>query len=418
MKHRSFALVDCNNFYASCEQVFQPQLKKRPVVVLGNNDGIVVARSQEAKALGVGMGQPYFKIRRAYEHQGGLAFSSNYALYSDMSGRVMETLRQFTDQIEVYSIDEAFLGLSNSPHALTPLAVEIRRLVKKWTGLPVSIGIGPTKTLAKVANKIAKGGIGYYNLVGRSDRDGVLAQVPVADVWGIGDQYHKLLQTYSIKNAAQLARVDDKWARHQMTVMGQRTVLELRGVPCFALSEEPAPKRVIHRARQFGRHIVDFNELCEPLAEYAATAARELRRQRSVCAAMSVHIATGIHDNHPYRNSIARRLPWPTALTGELISWACEALAQIYRPTYAYRRCGVLLSEITLDNTLQTSLLTNEYYDADKRALMDAIDRIDVEHGRYALRHAREGLSRGWRMRQTRRSPRYTTRWDELPVAQ
>ncbi|MBN62209.1 MAG: hypothetical protein CME20_12705 [Gemmatimonadetes bacterium] len=418
MKRHSFALVDCNNFYANCEQVFQPQLQKRPVVVLGNNDGIVVARSQEAKALDVGMGQPYFKIRRAYERQGGLAFSSNYALYGDMSGRVMETLRQFTDQVEVYSIDEAFLSLSDRPRALAPLAVEIRRLVKKWTGLPVSIGIGPTKTLAKLANKIAKANDGQYNLVDHPDRDRVLARVPVADIWGIGDQYRKLLQTYSIKNAAQLARIDDKWARRQMTVMGQRTVLELRGIPCFALGEEPAPKKAIHRARQFGRRIVDFDELCEPLAEYAASAARELRRQRSVCAAMSVHIATGMHDDQPYHNSIARCLPWPTALTGELIGWACEALAQIYRPAYAYRRCGVLLSEIALDDTLQTSLFTNEYYDADKRALMDAIDRIEAAHGRHALRHAREGLNRGWRMRQTRRSPRYTTRWDELPVAQ
>lgn len=212
-------------------------------MVLGNNDGIVVARSQESKALDVGMGQPYFKIRRAYERQGGLAFSSNYALYGDMSDRVMETLRQFTDQVEVYSIDEAFLSFSDRPRALAPLAVEIRRLVKKWTGLPVSIGIGPTKTLAKLANKIAKANDGQYNLVDHPDRDRVLARVPVADIWGIGDQYRKLLQTYSIKNAAQLARIDDKWARRQMTVMGQRTVLELRGIPCFALGRGARPQK-------------------------------------------------------------------------------------------------------------------------------------------------------------------------------
>ena len=199
-----------------------------------------------------------------------------------------------------------------------------------------------------------------------------------------------------------------------MTVMGQRTVLKLRGVPCFSLGEEPGPKKAIHRSRQFGRRIVKFEKLCEPLAEYTASAARELRSQGSVCATMNVHIATGMHDDQPYRNSIARRLPWPTALTSELIARACPALAQIYRPAYTYRRCGVLLSESALYDTLRTSLFTNDYYHADKRTLMGAIDHIGAAHGQ----HARKSLSRGWRMRQTHRSPRYTTHWDELPVAQ
>ena len=417
MKRASFALVDCNSFYASCEQVFQPQLQKRPVVVLGNNDGIVVARSPAAKALDVPMGQPYFKIRRAYERAGGLAFSSNYTLYGDMSGRVMETLRQFTDEVEVYSIDEAFIGLSDRPRALPGLAKEICRLVKQWTGLPVSIGIGPSKTLAKLANKIAKDSNGQCSLVDHPYRACALAKVAVEDVWGIGSQYRKLLQTYRIKNAYQLAQADDKWARRKMTVMGQRTVLELRGIPCFSLGEEPAPKKAIHRARQFGQRIVDFEPLCEPLAAYVASAARQLRRQRSVAGMLRVHVETSQHDEHPYHNAISRSLPWPTAATGELIRWACESLAQIYRPDYAYRRCGVLLSEITPDHSLQTNLFTDEYYDQKKRAVMEAVDQIETEHGRHALRHAREGLDDNWRMRQQQRSPRYTTRWDELPVA-
>ena len=417
MKCSSFALVDCNNFYASCEQVFQPRLRKRPVVVLGNKDGIVVARSPEAKKLGVAMGQPYFKIRRAYERAGGLARSANYALYSDLSSRVMETLRQFTDQVEVYSIDEAFLGLSDQPHALPNLAQEIKRLVKKWTGLPVSVGISPTKTLAKVANKIAKNSTGHCCLFDSPSRTSALKKTAVEDIWGIGPQYRKCLASHRINNAYQLAQADDKWVRRNMTVTAQRTVLELRGISCLALGTEPTVKKTIHRSRQFGRSIVDFEALCQPLATYVASAASELRRQRCVTGAIQIHIATSPRDACPYQNTIHRLLPWPTAATGELIRSACNSLTQIYQPDYAYRRCGVLLSEIAPDSTLQTSLFTDQYYDPQKRTLMRTVDQINAEWGRGALRHAREGLEQSWQMQQIRRSQRYTTRWDELPVA-
>lgn len=416
MKHHTFALVDCNNFYASCEQLFQPELVGRPVVVLGNNDGIVVARSRKARDLGVEMGVPYFKIQRVFEGGGGVAFSSNYTLYGDMSQRVMETLRDFTDRVEVYSIDEAFLDLDDAPQCLPALASEICRTVKQWTGLSVSIGLAQTKTLAKLANKVAKKGEGRRNLRDHPHLQSVLQEVPVEEVWGIGPKYRKLLQSYRIKNAFQLSQVDEKWARQQMTVMGQRTVLELKGIPCFRLDEMPPSKKAIARSRQFGQAIVDLDELYQPLAGYVASAARELRRQKSVAGAMRVSLETSRFIEHTYSNSILRSLPWPTAATGELIQWACQALERIYKPDYEYRRCGVMLADLAPEETLQTSLFTTEYYDESKKTVMEALDRITAEWGRHALRHAREGFSQRWRMRQSRRSPRYTTRWDELPV--
>jgi len=416
MSVRSFALIDCNNFYASCEQLFQPALRGRPVVVLGNNDGCVVARSREAKALGVPMGAPYFQIRSAFEQQGGIACSSNYTLYGDLSRRVVETLREFSDQVEVYSIDEAFLALEDAPRTLPALAGQIRATVTRWTGLPVSIGLGNTKTLAKLANKVAKKGEGVCDLVNHPDREGVLRGVAVEDVWGIGPQYRKLLQTHNITTAFHLSQADEQWARRRLTVMGLRTVLELRGVPCFRLEEVPPAKKAICRARQFGRRIVDLEDLYEPLASYVASAARELRRQHLVAGALQVSLETSQHEEPKYRNAIFRLLPWPTAHTGELIQWAGEALARIWKPDYLYRRCGVVLTELAPCGQQQTSLFERGYYDGRKQAVMGAVDRVNREWGRGALRHAREGTDQTWRMRQGRRSPRYTTRWEELPV--
>ena len=411
-----FALVDCNNFYASCERVFQPKLGARPVVVLSNNDGCVVARSPEAKALGIGMGDPYFKIRHAFERRGGLALSSNYALYGDMSRRVMDTLRTFADEVEVYSIDEAFLQLRDGACGLVALGDAMRQTVRQWTGLTVSVGVGTTKTLAKVANRIAKRGSGVCSLVGRADMARVLSDVAVGDVWGIGPRYGRMLSSHGIANAWQLSQVDDEWARQRMTVMGLRTVLELRGTPCFALEQQPSPKKAIVRARQFGRAIVDLEEVLEPLAAYTAAAARALRKQGSVAGAMRVSVATSRHDEYAYANSIFRALPWATAHTGELIGWACQCMRQLYRPSYAYRRCGIMLTELSPRDAQQVNLFTDAHYDGGKAALMSALDRVTAEWGNDALKHAREGLDQGWRMRQHNRSPRYTTRWDEVPV--
>jgi DNA polymerase V len=416
MKPRAFALLDCNNFYASCEQLFRPELRGRPLVVLGNNDGCVVARSREAKALGVPMGAPYFQIRTAFEQQGGVAFSSNYTLYGDLSRRVMETLREFTGRVEVYSIDEAFLELDDAPRTLLALVRQIRATVTRWTGLPVSIGLGPTKTLAKLANKVAKQGEGTCDLVNHADRGGVLKTMPVEEVWGIGPQYRRLLQTHGIGNAFQLSRVDEQWARRRLTVMGLRTVLELRGVACFGLEELPPAKKAIGRARQFGRRLTELEELYEPLASYVASAGRELRKQHLVAGALRVSLETSQHEEPVYANSVFRLLPWPTAHTGELIQWACQALTQIWKPDYLYRRCGVLLTELAPETQQQTSLFATASYDPRKQTLMHTVDHLNAEWGQGALRHAREGVAQTWRMRQGRRSPHYTTRWEELLV--
>lgn len=411
-----FALVDCNNFYASCEQVFRPDLRDRPVVVLSNNDGCVVARSPEAKALGIGLGDPYFKIRYEFERSEGVAFSSNYALYGDMSRRVMDTLRTFTDDVEEYSIDEAFLFFSDPLPDLSSRALTVRSTVRQWTGLTVSVGLGATKTLAKLANRLAKKGAGVCNLINHGDIRGVLSEVSVEDVWGIGPRYGRMLASYGIVNALQLSEADDQWVRRQMTVLGLRTVLELRGISCLGLDQTLQPKKSIVRSRQFGRAVIELEEILEPLASYVSAAARVLRMQGSVAGAMRVSIATSRFDEYSYANSTFRTLPWPTAHTGELIDWACQYMRQIYRPNFAYRRCGIMLTALTPADTLQTSLLTQEHYDGKKRALMEVIDGVTAQWGERALHWAREGLGQGWRMRQGRRSPRYTTCWDEVLV--
>lgn len=411
-----FALVDCNNFYASCEQVFRPDLRGRPLVVLSNNDGCVVARSPEAKALGIGLGDPYFKIRYAFERSEGVAFSSNYTLYGDMSRRVMDTLRTFTDEVEEYSIDEAFLVLRDPLPDLSSRARTLCGTVRRWTGLTVSVGLGATKTLAKLANRLAKKEAGVCNLIEHGDIRGALSEVPVENVWGIGPRYGRMLASYGIANALQLSEADDQWVRRHMTVLGLRTVLELRGISCFGLDQTPQPKKSIVRSRQFGRVVVDLEEILEPLASYVSAAARVLRMQGSVAGAMRVSVATSRFDEYAYANSTLRTLPWPTAHTGELIDWACQCMRQIYRPNFAYRRCGVMLTALTSADMLQTSLLTQAHYDEKKRAVMKILDAVKRQWGERALHFAREGVGQEWRMRQECRSPRYTTRWDEVPI--
>ena len=416
MSRVCFALVDCNNFYASCEQVFRPDLRGRPLVVLSNNDGCVVARSPEAKALGIGLGDPYFKIRYAFERSEGIAFSSNYTLYGDMSRRVMDTLRTFTDEVEEYSIDEAFLVLRDPLPDLSSRARTLCGTVRRWTGLTVSVGLGATKTLAKLANRLAKKEAGVCNLIEHGDIRGALSEVPVEDVWGIGPRYGRMLASYGIANALQLSEADDQWVRRHMTVLGLRTVLELRGISCFGLDQTPQPKKSIVRSRQFGRVVVDLEEILEPLASYVSAAARVLRMQGSVAGAMRVSVATSRFDEYAYANSTLRTLPWPTAHTGELIDWACQCMRQIYRPNFAYRRCGVMLTALTSADMLQTSLLTQAHYDEKKRAVMKILDAVKRQWGERALHFAREGVGQEWRMRQECRSPRYTTRWDEVPI--
>jgi len=417
-----FALVDCNNFYVSCERVFDPSLAGRPVVVLSNNDGNVVARSNEAKALGVPFAAPAHECAPLVKRHNMAVFSSNYALYGDMSQRVMSIVAGFAPEMEIYSIDEAFLSLGDLA-GVDPLdyAARIRETVRRWTGIPVSVGIAPTKTLAKLANRLAKrdpacGGV--LALDGRSDLDAILDGVATGDVWGVGPRYSAMLARHGIRTARELRDASDAFVRKRMTVTGLRTVHELRGRSCIELEGAAPPKKGIVSSRSFGRPVVELAELSEAVASYTARAAEKLRRQRSTASLMCVFLSTNpFRDDPQYYNIITRRLPAPTADTAELIRHARADLERIYRPGFRYKKTGVFLSEIVPADSLQLDLFAAAEPSEERARLMATVDIINARLGRGAVYYAAEGVRKAWRMRQERLSRRFTTCWDELPVA-
>lgn len=417
-----FALVDCNNFYVSCERVFNPKLEGKPVIVLSNNDGCVIARSEEAKSLGIKMGQPAFQSEQLFKKHGVLVFSSNYSLYGDMSDRVMETLEQFTSDIEVYSIDEAFLVLPyNNCDEITDYARKIRQTVKKWTGIPVSIGIGPTKTLAKIASKIGKKNPalnGVLNIADHARIDEILDKVPVGDIWGVGPRYEAFLKRHGINTAFQFKNAHDAWVKKNMTVMGLRTVMELRGVPCFSLEEMPVPKKGIMSSRSFGRPVESLDELKEALATYAACAAEKLRSQHSAATILHVFLMTNrFKKNEPqYYSSSTTILPIASSYTPELIRFAQEQLGKIYKPGFRYKKIGVFLAEIVSQDRIQLNLLSLDYPHERNKTLMQLVDKINRRLGPDTVRFAAEGMKKEWHMRRRLLSPRYTTKWSEIPV--
>lgn len=421
------ALVDCNNFYASCERVFRPDLEGVPVVVLSNNDGCIIARSNEAKALGVKMGDPFFKIESFLKRAGVRYFSSNYALYGDMSQRVMGVLSQFTPTLEVYSIDEAFLNLTGvvrrgevEPDALADYGRSIQTTVRKWTSIPVSVGIAETKTLAKIANRIAKRSKtlqGVYDLRQEPSRDAVLEAIEVGDVWGIGPRYARRLQASGISNARQLRDADERWIQKQMAmgVVGMRLVLELRGIPCLPLDLSPGPKKGIACSRSFGKPVVRLDELRAATAAYVSRAAEKMRAQNSLCKTMSVYVMTNPFKNEPqYYNSALIRFPTPTASTPEMIRYALHALDAIYKPGYRYKKTAVVLVEMVPGSVYQPTLFDGEDR-ARSAALMKVVDRINARLGADVLHYAATGFHpEQWHMRREHTSPSYTTRWQEL----
>jgi len=415
-----FALVDCNNFYVSCERVFCPALVGKPVVVLSNNDGCVIARSSEAKALGIAMGAPFFKSRDLFEKHNVRFFSSNYALYGDMSGRVMTTLEQFTPDLEIYSIDEAFLCLDGFSD-LTSYAQRIRLTVRQHTGIPVSIGIAPTKTLAKLANKIAKKDAslqGVLDLADAHNIDSLLAGVAVEDVWGVGARYAAMLGRHGITNACQLKNAGDGFIHKTMTIAGLRTVRELRGEPCIELEQSPAPKKAIGSSRSFGRPVDDMAELLESVSEYVSRAAEKLRRQHCAASLVQVYLTTNRFKDEPqYANYLSCTLPSPTAYTPELISCAQACIRAIYRKGYRYKKTGILLSGITPANGLQLNIFAGgRRTRGDEKALMHALDSLNRRYGSNTVQFASSGIDKRWKMLQSYKSPFYTTRWDELPA--
>jgi len=422
MKDR-IALVDCDNFYVSCERVFTPRLKDKPVVVLSNNDGCIVARSQEAKALGIPMGAPFFQYQKLIQNHEVQVYSSNYALYGDMSRRVMETLKCFSPNVEIYSIDEAFLDLTDfSDKNLTKYGTLIRNTIKQHIGIPVTIGIAPTKVLAKIATRIAKKEKslnGVFDITSHPKIDELLATIAVEDVWGIGSQYTKLLNSQGILTAKDLKYASLKWIQKHLTIVGLRILRELNEEPCIPLEEAPPAKKGITSSRSFGKPVETLEEITEAISEYVSRAAQKLRAQNSVASFLQVYLSTNRFKQGPqYANLITSTFLTPTAFTPELIRIARECVKQIFQPGYQYQRAGVFLGEIISQNQFQLSLFSQANpQERDKRkALMVTLDKVNKRWGSNTLQVASQGTKKAWKMNQSFISPHYTTRWQEIPV--
>ena len=419
---RLFALVDCNNFYASCERVFDPSLRGRPVVILSNNDGCAVALSNEAKALGMKVGTPVFQVRDLVERHRVAVLSSNYSLYGDMSQRVMEVVGCFSPEIEFYSIDEAFLRLDGLNVKPEEYGREIKDTVRQWTGIPVSIGIAPTKTLAKIANRFAKkdkscAGVLSLSLSDPAAVDALLEKVRAEEVWGVGPQNAAKLERKGIVTALQLKNADDLWVRKNLGgIVGLRTVWELRGTSCLPIETVRADKKQIVTSRSFGAPVEDFDSLAEALANYVARGAEKLRQQRSVASAVQVMLATNrFKENEPqYRNTALMKLPEATSYTPALQEAAHALLRKIYRDGYRYKKTGAVLMGISPEASLDEGLFTDRAKIEKEKRLMRAVDALKRKHGPQGVRVGAAGRQHAWAMRRDYLSPRYTTDWNEL----
>jgi len=414
------ALVDCNNFYVSCERVFNPKLNNKPVAVLSNNDGCIVSRSQEIKDLKIPMGAPGFKYEGLIKKHGGTLLSSNYALYADMSSRVMEVLSLFSPEVEIYSIDEAFLGLNGFKNRdLENFGKKIKRTVFQWTGIPVSVGISQTKTLAKVANHFAKRYSAFQGSLCLLDDERItkaLAKTPVSEVWGIGRQYDKFLRQHKIETALQLRDAEDKFIEHYLTSVGLKTVLELRGYACIDLDEAPANKKSIVTSRSFGKQVSSLNDLQEAISEYVTRAAEKLRKQKSVAGLLMVFLSTNRFKEGPqYNNSLSTTLFPPTAYTPELIKTALNLLDELYLPGFEFKKAGVMLADIIPEKDIPLSFMDTNYLDDKRKKLMEAIDKLNRTYGQDTLFYASSGIKKDWKMKRAKLSPHYTTHWNDLP---
>jgi DNA polymerase V len=417
-----WALVDCNNFYASCERLFRPDLIGKPIVVLSNNDGCIVARSNEAKALGVGMGEPEFKVRALLKKYGVTVFSSNYALYGDISSRVMRTMESLVPVVEQYSIDEAFLPLSGSLAVnAAEIAAVMRERIRKWTGIVVSIGIGPTRTLAKLASDLAKKRDGVLCLhVGSPETEHILASTPAGDIWGIGRRSAEKLKLRNINTARELRDADRTLIQKLLSVTGVQTLLELRGIPCIDETSAPAPRRTLVSSRSFGQRITEKDHLAEALTMHATRAGERLRRERLEAGGIAVHIRTSRHGQGPFYDETAEiALPFPTDSTRELIKAAKAGLETVFRQGFSYAKAGIMLFDLAPREGRQGSLLDilspNERKQRDEK-LMYALDALNTKFGRGTVRFAAEGDKVApWHMQHTRRSPRWTTAWGDIP---
>ncbi|MFN5359281.1 MAG: Y-family DNA polymerase [Bacteroidota bacterium] len=419
------AIVDCNSFYCSCERLFRPVLDQRPVVVLSNNDGCIIARSDEAKQLGIAMGEPYFKARDLIEKNKVATFSSNYYLYGDMSWRVMECMRSLLppECVEVYSVDEAFLDLSHLPlEQIHSFCIEVKERIEQWTGIRVSIGAAPTKVLSKVANrlckknKVATGGVWVLDDAEKITE--ALRKTAVADIWGIGRQYAEKLRSMGIHTAEDLRAQNTAWARKILGgVIGVRLLQELQGMPCIGMLEELVTKKMIATTRMFGKDVRERSAIREAVATYTSRAAEKLRRQKGAASCIHVFLipksppTTGRFRHGPVIGTYAT-LPRATDATNDLIKPALQMVDEIFEEGLIYKKAGVMLSGIVPINAVQGSLFDPD--DPKKAALMKMIDNVNFSMRGHLLNFAAAGTAGHWKMRQEMRSPRYTTRWEEL----
>jgi DNA polymerase V len=418
---RAIALIDVNNFYVSCERVFNPKLKNKPVVVLSNNDGCAISRSNEAKALGVVMGAPWFKMQDLVKQHGIIGLSSNYPLYADMSNRVMTTLNDFSPNQEVYSIDECFLDLTGFNRDLKAYGQEMRSRILKWTGLPVCVGVGSTKTLAKLANHIAKkqsqfDGVCNLNQLTEDELNKVFSNIEVGEVWGVGRRLASKLKALGINTVLDLKLADPEHLRGQFSVVMAKTVSELNGTVCIELEEITPPRKQILSSRSFGHTVRDFNSLAESITLYMSRAAEKLRKQNSFAGSVHVYIRTSPFklDEPHYSNGMTIPMPSPSDDSRQLVKIALWALKRIYRAGFSYAKAGVMLSEIVPKAGIQNDLFSQPASNQKSEALMSAMDAINSKMGRESIKLASEGFKRPWKMKQENKSPNYTTDWSGL----
>ena len=413
---KKIALIDCNSFYVSCERLFNPKIKNVPVVVLSNNDGCVISRSTEAKKLGIKMGEPYFKVKELVRKNNVQIFSSNYSLYGDLSRRVMKVLKGFSDKIEIYSIDEAFIDLSHiKDENIEDYGKKIRERVLKWTGIPTSVGISFTKTLSKVANHVAK-----KNKTGviflKDNIDDVLKNFDISDIWGVGRQLSKLYIKNGINNAYKLKNISNSWVKKSTNVLGAKTVMELRGIPCINLETEETKRKSCCVSRSFGRKVESLNKLKESITTHCLNAAEKIRNDNQTTRSITVFIRTSPFDKNRkyYSNSLTIDLPVATNNSLELVKVAIEGLKKIYKYGYFYQKAGVILSKLSEAGEKNLNLLT-PILENKSQTLMKAIDVTNAKYGRNVISVAQAGINNSWKMRREHSSKIDTASFDSLP---
>jgi len=419
VNNKIFALVDCNNFYASCERVFNPKLEGKPIVVLSNNDGCVVARSNEAKALGIPMGAPYFKYKQLINRNKVYVFSSNYTFYGDMSARVMTSLKSLVSDIEIYSIDEAFLDISSFYYCdLEETAQEIRRLIKQWTGIPVSIGIGPTKTLAKVANRQAKKYTvsNVFDIRDQSIREEILRDLPLEEIWGISTRWGRRLRRIGIDTAYDLTQANARHVRKTISIVGERILHELNGTSCIGIEEIKNKKNIIS-SKSFGRKVMMVGELEEAVSNYVARACEKLRAQGSRAQGLYVFLRTSpfVDPEKKYSNGMSTFFTIPTSNTSKIVKEAKYLTRKLFVYGYEYQKIGVMLLDITGSENEQYSFYEYENYDQSDR-VMEVLDGINSKYGSSTLTLGAQGIKKDWKMKSEQKSAAYTTNMLQIPT--